>query len=217
MADLDLDIRYGHYVDATPAEALASVNLMSTLGLHRARRGALVGHFAVVEVTSSPGSRRLAQAMRRTGAGPAAERFYDEHVEADAVHEQVVRREVVAGLLADEPHLEPDVAFGVRATVLVEDRLAARLLNAWRAAGAPCGARCPLRRGPPSRHRVAFPQPAQQLVSDTGHLRPVRGVREDEVRDAEFSVLPQRGGHIVREPTSQVVPAPPPPTRPGAV
>ncbi|GGJ90696.1 hypothetical protein GCM10011583_22560 [Streptomyces camponoticapitis] len=133
MADLDLDIRYGHYVDATPAEALASVNLMSTLGLHRARRGALVGHFAVVEVTSSPGSRRLAQAMRRTGAGPAAEHFYDEHVEADAVHEQVVRREVVAGLLADEPHLEPDVAFGVRATVLVEDRLAARLLNAWRA------------------------------------------------------------------------------------
>ncbi|WP_329377626.1 iron-containing redox enzyme family protein [Streptomyces sp. NBC_01716] len=133
MADLDLEIRYGHYVDATPAEALASVNLMSTLGLHRALRGALVGHFAVVEVTSSPGSRRLAQAMRRTGAGPAAEHFYDEHVEADAVHEQVVRREVVAGLLADEPHLEPDVAFGVRATVLVEDRLAVRLLNAWRA------------------------------------------------------------------------------------
>ncbi|MFI6082832.1 iron-containing redox enzyme family protein [Streptomyces sp. NPDC051217] len=133
MADLDLDIRYGHYVDATPSEALASVNLMSALGLHRALRGALVGHFAVVEVTSSPGSRRLARAMRRTGAGPAAERFYDEHVEADSVHEQVVRREVVAGLLADEPHLEPDVAFGVRATVLVEDRLAARLLNAWRA------------------------------------------------------------------------------------
>ncbi|MFD3485661.1 iron-containing redox enzyme family protein [Streptomyces sp. NPDC058665] len=133
MADLDLEIRYGHYVDVTPAEALASVNLMSTLGLHRALRGALVGHFAVVEVTSSPGSRRLAQAMRRTGAGPAAEHFYDEHVEADAVHEQVVRREVVAGLLAGEPHLEPDVAFGVRATVLVEDRLAARLLDAWRA------------------------------------------------------------------------------------
>ncbi|MFD3520128.1 iron-containing redox enzyme family protein [Streptomyces sp. NPDC058653] len=133
MADLQLDTRYGHYVDATPAEALASVNLMSTLGLHRALRGALVGHFAVVEVTSSPGSRRLARAMRRTGAGAAAERFYDEHVEADAVHEQVVRREVVAGLLADEPHLEPDVAFGVRATVLVEDRLAARLLPAWRA------------------------------------------------------------------------------------
>ncbi|GFE13365.1 hypothetical protein Sgleb_14120 [Streptomyces glebosus] len=52
----------------------------------------------------------------RTGAGPAAERFYDEHVEADAVHEQVVRTEVVEGLLKDEPDLEPDVAFGIGAT-----------------------------------------------------------------------------------------------------
>ncbi|MGW6308691.1 iron-containing redox enzyme family protein [Streptomyces niveus] len=133
MADLDLDIRYGRYVDVAPAQALATVNLMSALGLRRSSRGALVGHFAAVEVTSSPGSRRLAHAMRRTGAGSAAERFYAEHVEADAVHEQVVRHEVVAGLLADEPQLEPDVAFGVRATVLLEDRLAARLLDAWRA------------------------------------------------------------------------------------
>ncbi|EST33439.1 iron-containing redox enzyme family protein [Streptomyces niveus] len=133
MADLDLDIRYGRYVDVAPAQALATVNLMSALGLRRSSRGALVGHFAAVEVTSSPGSRRLAHAMRRTGAGAAAERFYAEHVEADAVHEQVVRHEVVAGLLADEPHLEPDVAFGVRATVLLEDRLADRLLEAWRA------------------------------------------------------------------------------------
>ncbi|MEV8287782.1 iron-containing redox enzyme family protein [Streptomyces niveus] len=133
MADLDLDSRYGRYVDVAPAQALATVNLMSALGLRRSSRGALVGHFAAVEVTSSPGSRRLARAMRRTGAGAAAERFYAEHVEADAVHEQLVRHEVVAGLLADEPRLEPDVAFGVRATVLLEDRLADRLLEAWRA------------------------------------------------------------------------------------
>ncbi|MEU9487455.1 iron-containing redox enzyme family protein [Streptomyces decoyicus] len=99
---------------------------------HRSLRGALVGHFAAVEVTSSPGSRRLAEAMRRTGAGPAAERFYDEHVEADAVHEQIVRREVVDGLLKDEPDLEPDVAFGIGATGLLDSRLARYLLAAWR-------------------------------------------------------------------------------------
>ncbi|MBK3575655.1 iron-containing redox enzyme family protein [Streptomyces sp. MBT65] len=133
MADLDLDTAYGHYLDAAGPEALATVNLMSLFGLHRALRGALVGHFATVEITSSPGSRRLAQAMRRTGAGPAAEHFYDEHVEADAVHEQVVRRDVVAGLLAEEPHLDGDVAFGVDATTYLEDRLAEHLLGAWRA------------------------------------------------------------------------------------
>ncbi|MFF1658184.1 iron-containing redox enzyme family protein [Streptomyces sp. NPDC058255] len=135
MADLDLDTTYGHYVDVASAEALATVNLMSLFGLHRALRGALVGHFATVEITSSPGSRRLARAMRRTGAGPAAEHFYDEHVEADAVHEQVVRREVVAGLLEEEPHLNRDVAFGVNATGYLEDRLAAQLLGAWRTGG----------------------------------------------------------------------------------
>ena len=132
MTDLELDTGYGHYLPAASADVLATVNLMSLFGLHRALRGALVGHFACVEVTSSPGSRRLAAAMRRAGAGPAAERFYAEHVEADAVHEQVVRREVIGGLLADEPHLEADVAFGADATVFLEDRLGARLLDAWR-------------------------------------------------------------------------------------
>ncbi|MFD7444862.1 iron-containing redox enzyme family protein [Streptomyces sp. NPDC059909] len=132
MTDLGLDTTYGRYLDAAPAQTLATVNLMSLFGLHRALRGCLVGHFATVEITSSPGSRRLATAMRRTGAGQAAEFFYDEHVEADAVHEQVVRREVVAGLLEEEPHLEADVAFGVDATVHLDDRLAEHVLGAWR-------------------------------------------------------------------------------------
>ncbi|MBL1100255.1 iron-containing redox enzyme family protein [Streptomyces coffeae] len=132
MDDLGLDTAYGRYVGSAPAEAFATVNLMSLLGLHRALRGALVGHFAAVEVSSSPASRRLALAMRRNGAGPAAERYYDEHVEADAVHEQVVRREVIGGLLRDEPRLAPDVAFGIEATSFLEDRLGACLLSAWR-------------------------------------------------------------------------------------
>ena len=133
MTDLGLDTTYGRYLDAAAAEMLVTVNLMSLFGLHRALRGALVGHFAAVEITSSPGSRRLAEAMRRTGAGPAAEHFYDEHVEADAVHEQVVRHDVIGGLLAEQPHLAPDVVFGIDATGYVEDRLAARLLGDWRA------------------------------------------------------------------------------------
>ncbi|MDX2937871.1 iron-containing redox enzyme family protein [Streptomyces ipomoeae] len=132
MADLGLDTAYGHYLDAAPAEALATVNLMSLFGLHRELRGALVGHFAAVEVTSPPASRRLAEALRRVGAGPAAVRFYTEHVEADAVHEQVVRHDVVGGLLESEPRLAADVVFGIRTTTHLEDRLAARLLGAWR-------------------------------------------------------------------------------------
>lgn len=131
MDGLGLDTAYGAYLDRAPAPLLATVSLMSLFGLHRALRGALVGHFACVEVTSSPGSRRLAGAMRRCGAGPAAEHFYAEHVEADAVHEQVVRREVIGGLLAEEPELEADVAFGCAATLLLEERLGAHITEAW--------------------------------------------------------------------------------------
>ncbi|MFB7028926.1 MULTISPECIES: iron-containing redox enzyme family protein [unclassified Streptomyces] len=131
MVDLGLDPAYGRYVDAVGAETLAAVNLSTFLALHRRLRGALVGHFAVVEVTSPPAAARLVEAMRRTGAGPAAERYYDEHVEADAVHEQLVRREAVGGLLEDEPDLAPDVAFGIAATGFLEDRLGARVLNSW--------------------------------------------------------------------------------------
>ncbi|MFF5662534.1 iron-containing redox enzyme family protein [Streptomyces griseofuscus] len=133
MQDLGLDTAYGRHLDAAPAEMLAVVNLMSLFGLHRALRGALVGHFADVEITSSPGSRRLAEALRRTGAGAAAQFFYDEHVEADAVHEQVVRHEVIGGLLEEEPELAQDIAFGIDATEYLEDRLARRLLADWRA------------------------------------------------------------------------------------
>ncbi|MGW0758506.1 iron-containing redox enzyme family protein [Streptomyces sp. NPDC002814] len=133
MTDLGLDPTYGRYLDAASADSLATVNLMSLLGLHRSLRGALVGHFAAVEITSSPGSRRLADALRRTGAGPAAVFFYDEHVEADAVHEQVVRHDVIGGLLDAEPHLAADVAFGVDVTGYLEDHFATALLAQWRA------------------------------------------------------------------------------------
>jgi hypothetical protein len=68
-----------------------------------------------------------------TGAGPAAVFFCAEHVEADAVHEQIVRRDVIGGLLEEEPWLEEDVAFGIDATGWLEGRLGERLLTAWRA------------------------------------------------------------------------------------
>ncbi|WP_431683296.1 iron-containing redox enzyme family protein [Kitasatospora sp. KL5] len=131
MADLGLDTRYGHYLDAVPAPALAVVNLMSLFGLHRALRGAAVGQFAAIEITSPPGAARLACALERLGASPAGTLFYREHVVADAVHEQLVRRTVLQPLVAQDPALAADIAFGIAATGAVEDRMADRLLTAW--------------------------------------------------------------------------------------
>jgi hypothetical protein len=131
MRALELDDAYGAYLDAAPAETLAEVNFMSLCGLRRALRGALVGQFATVELTSSPGSDRLVRAMRRLGLPDAAIAFYAEHVEADAVHEQLVRRGVIAPLLAAEPALAADVVFGIRASGLLADRFGERLLACW--------------------------------------------------------------------------------------
>ncbi|MFC5906708.1 iron-containing redox enzyme family protein [Streptacidiphilus monticola] len=133
MADFGLEAGYGRHLDAAPAEALAVVNLMSLFGLHRSLRGALVGQFAGVEITSSPASARLAEALAACGAGEAGVRFYREHIEADAVHEQLVRRGVIDELLRDEPELEQDVAFGLAASMLLEDRMGERMVNCWSA------------------------------------------------------------------------------------
>ena len=132
MRDLELDASYGAYLDAAPAATLAPVNLMSLAGLHRSLRGVAVGQFVMVEVTSSPGSRRLARAFDRLGAGPGGQLFYDEHVEADAVHEQVLRAGL-RDLLAREPALRADVVLGVQASLLLEERFGEHLTGAWQA------------------------------------------------------------------------------------
>jgi hypothetical protein len=131
MTELGLCPQYGAYLDAAPAATLAEVNFMSLCGLHRRLRGALIGQFATVELTSSPGSDRLVQAMRRLGCGPAAIAFYAEHIAADAVHEQLVRHGVIAPLLAAEPELATDVVFGIQASTVLADRLSELLLRGW--------------------------------------------------------------------------------------
>ncbi|MHC1560883.1 iron-containing redox enzyme family protein [Actinomycetospora sp. C-140] len=131
MAELGLDTGYGAYLDAAPAELLATVNIMSLFGLHRRWRGASVGQFALIEITSPPGSARLVTAIERLGLPAAATAFYAEHVEADAVHEQVVRRELIAGLLEHEPELAADVVLGIQASTLLEDRFADYVVRCW--------------------------------------------------------------------------------------
>ena len=126
-----LDSSYLGYLDRVGAPTLAPVNLMSFFGLHRRWRGAAAGHLAATEITSSPGSSRLVAALRRLGFDERCVAFYAEHVEADAVHEQVMRHDVVGDLVTRDPALEADVVFGMRALGFVEDVLAAHLMDTW--------------------------------------------------------------------------------------
>ena len=132
MEALGLDARYGAYLDHLPAATLATVNLMSLFGLHRRLRGAIVGHLALFEMTSSIPNSRYARGLRRLGLDdPAATGFFDEHVEADAVHENLAAVDLAGGLARQQPDLARDILWGARALVDVEARWARHVLGAW--------------------------------------------------------------------------------------
>jgi hypothetical protein len=134
MEALDLDAGYGAHLDRIPASALANVNLMSLLGLHRRWRGAIVGHLALFESTSSIPNGRYADGLRRLAVeDPRATAFFDEHVEADAVHENLATIDLAGGLVRQEPALAADVLFGARCLAVLEARWVASILDAWSA------------------------------------------------------------------------------------
>lgn len=126
-----LDDEYGAYVDAVPAVSLALSNVMSLLGLHRELRGALVGHLAAYEMTSSTPCRRYGKGLRRVGGDDDACAFFDVHVTADALHEQIVAHDLCGGLAEAEPDLAPDILWGAAVCLYVDRRFAEHVLGRW--------------------------------------------------------------------------------------
>ena len=131
MAALGLDPAYGALWDEAPAAAFASVNTMSLFGLHRRWRGAALGHLTAVEMTSSEPSRRYSAGLRRLGFDERVTVFYDEHVEADAVHEQIASVDMCGSLVEEEPALAADVLFGAACSLAMDGLAAVYLLTAW--------------------------------------------------------------------------------------
>jgi hypothetical protein len=132
MAALGLETRYGYYLDEVPAVTLATANAMSLFGLHRRLRGALVGHLAAFEMTSTLPNLLYGNGLRRLGLGAEASAYFDEHVEADAVHEQIALRDLAGGLVRQEPALAPDVLFGASVALALDEAAADHLLSHWR-------------------------------------------------------------------------------------
>ena len=128
MAACGLDPEHGAYVDEAPAEVLQQNVAMTLFGLQRRLRGAAVGHFAAFEATSSLPSRRLVIGFERLGLARELVDYYLEHVEADAVHEQLAVRSLAGSLVVEEPELLDDVFLGAFTCLDLEDRVAGRFL-----------------------------------------------------------------------------------------
>jgi hypothetical protein len=131
MRALGLDSTYGAYLDQIPGVTLATVNQMSLFGLHRRWRGAIVGHLALFEMTSSIPNRRYADGLRRLGLDGDATLFFDEHVEADAVHENVAAVDLAGGLVRQDPSLHPAIVWGALTLDYLGERWAAHVLSCW--------------------------------------------------------------------------------------
>jgi hypothetical protein len=100
--------------------------------LHRRLRGAIVGHLALFEMTSSIPNRRYADGIRRLGFEPEATLFFDEHVVADAVHENIAAVDLAGGLVRQEPAQGSRVVWGARTLAHVGRRWESHVLGCWR-------------------------------------------------------------------------------------
>jgi Iron-containing redox enzyme len=131
MDAVGLDSAYGAYIDHIPGVTLATVNLMTLFGLHRRLRGAIVGHLALFEMTSSIPNRRYANGLRRIGHDGRATEFFDEHVLADAVHENIAAVDLAGGLARQEPELADQILWGARCLERLDARWGAHVSDAW--------------------------------------------------------------------------------------
>lgn len=131
MAALGLENEYGFYIEEVPALSMAAFNALTMFGLHRRHRGALLGNLAVSEIGSSHVNRCFSRGLQRLGADPRARWFYDEHVEADAVHEQIAAFGMCGAYVAENPAELPAVLFGARASQELKRLANQEMVRCW--------------------------------------------------------------------------------------
>jgi Iron-containing redox enzyme len=84
-------------------------------------------------MTSSIPNRRYGDGLRRLGFGGDATLFFDEHVEADAVHENIAAVDLAGGLVRQEPRLCQSLLWGAETLAYLDARWAGAVLDCWRA------------------------------------------------------------------------------------
>ncbi len=135
MSELDLDPEYGAYIEQIPAVALVLHNIRSFFGLHRRWRGGILGNLAATEIGSSLINRHFSEGLARLGGSKRSRWFYDEHILADAVHEQLAAHDMCGAFVADYPAEWERVVIGALATLSVRALFARSVVDPWAAGG----------------------------------------------------------------------------------
>lgn len=133
MGAVGLDTTYGAYVDAWPVSVLAANVALAWWASRRDWAGAAAGHLAMIETTSSLPCQQYVAGARRLGLDREAWAYFDEHVEADAVHEQVALRQMCPAI--SEAEGPERVLFGFLAGLYLEGRVGQDAIDRWEAGG----------------------------------------------------------------------------------
>lgn len=132
MRSVELSDRYGDYCDAWPCEVLAANTALGWWASRREWVGAVAGHLAFIETTSSLPCQEYVAGARRLKLPEQAHRYFGEHVEADAAHEQIAIRQMCTAVAAADPAGTEKVLYGFLSGLYLEGRVAQAAVGAWR-------------------------------------------------------------------------------------
>ncbi|GAA3873226.1 iron-containing redox enzyme family protein [Saccharothrix violaceirubra] len=131
LDELGLRTEFGAYFADVPAYSLATVNLISYFGTYGRRRGALLGNLAITEIGSHHVNRNFRNGLQRLNGSDSSWLFFQEHIVADAVHEQLAAHDMCGRFVRENPSELSDVVFGALATTELGGLANENILSSW--------------------------------------------------------------------------------------
>ncbi|MDT8915995.1 iron-containing redox enzyme family protein [Amycolatopsis sp. PS_44_ISF1] len=131
LSELGMHTRFGAYFEKVPACALATVNVISYFGTYGRHRGAVLGNLAVTEIGSHHVNQNFRNGLRRLDGPDESWLFFQEHIVADAVHEQLAAYDMCGEFVRENPGELAEVVFGAMVTAELGARANEYLLSCW--------------------------------------------------------------------------------------
>ncbi|MFE5570981.1 iron-containing redox enzyme family protein [Amycolatopsis japonica] len=131
LAELGMHTEFGAYFEDVPACSLANVNVISYFGTYGRHRGALLGNLAMTEIGSHYVNRNFRNGLQRLNGSDDSWLFFQEHIVADAVHEQLAAYDMCGKFVRDNPRELSDLVFGAVVTAELSARANEYLLSSW--------------------------------------------------------------------------------------
>ncbi len=131
LSELDMLTEFGSYFEDVPAYSLATVNLISYVGTYGRQRGALLGNLAITEIGSHHVNRNFQNGLQRLNGSDSSWLFFQEHIVADAVHEQLAAYDMCGKFAQENPRELSSVIFGALAAAELGARANESILSSW--------------------------------------------------------------------------------------